>query len=189
MTSNSANTARRPTLALTVFGLLLSLGTFHIYESSACAQKGSAEPDWYPIGYNFHTWTGEVIAFDNDQRTLTLQSKSGKNAETFVASIPNAPYQWRRDIRKSRVLDFPYDMKFPSQRYVYVGQGVAASIVPDGAPSEVRVPNPPASDVIDDFSQFKGRKIMVFYTERERDVNGQKVKYNDVWRVRVLDKK
>ena len=30
---------------------------------------------------------------------------------------------------------------------------------------------------------------MVFYTERERDVNGQKVKYNDVWRVRVLDKK
>jgi len=134
MTSNSANTARRPTLALTVFGLLLSLGTFHIYESSACAQKGSAEPDWYPIGYNFHTWTGEVIAFDNDQRTLTLQSKSGKNAETFVASIPNAPYQWRRDIRKSRVLDFPYDMKFPSQRYVYVGQGVAASIVPDGGP-------------------------------------------------------
>ena len=171
--------------------LCLSVLLFGIQGShlSAVAQKGSAEADWYPLGYNFHTWTGEVIAFDNDQRTLTLQSKSGKNAETFVASIPDKPYQWRRDVRKSRVLDFPYDMKFTSQRYVYVGPGLAASIVPDGAPSEVRVPNPPATDVIDEFSQFKGRKIMVFYTEREREVNGQKVKYNDVWRIRVLDKK
>jgi hypothetical protein len=28
------------------------------------AQKGKAEPDYYPLGYSGDTWTGEVTAFD-----------------------------------------------------------------------------------------------------------------------------
>jgi hypothetical protein len=34
-----------------------------------------------------------------------------------------------------------------------------------------------------------GRSIVVYYTVRGREVNGQKVKYNDVWRIRVIPKK
>ena len=169
--------------------LLFSIAVFCGLPKIAFAQKGTAESDWYPMGYGGDTWTGEVTAFDNEQRALTLTHGSGKNVQTFVASIPNLPYQWRRDARKSRVIDFPYDKNRPVQIYRYVGPGFAASIVPEGAPAEVRVPNPPASDVIDDFAQFKGRTIVVFYTPREREVNGQKVKFNDVWRILVMPAK
>ena len=138
------------------------------------------------MGYTGDTWTGEVTAFDNEQRTLTLTHGSGKNTQTFVASIPDLPYQWRRDARNSRVIDFPYDKNRPVQIYRYVGPGFAASLLPEGAPAEVRVPNPPASDVINDFAQFKGRKIVVFYIPREREVNGKAMKYNEVWRILVM---
>jgi hypothetical protein len=175
---------------LTLIGLLTGLAALHAMSPTVSSQKGKAESDWYPVGYNGDTWTGEVIAFDNGLRTLTISRGSGKNAETFIASIPDAPYQWRRDARKNRVIDFPYDRGATSQHYKYVAEGKAADLVPEGAEGEIRVPNPPASDVITDFAQFKGRKIVVFYTPRVHEVNGQKVKYNDVWRIRVLpDKK
>jgi hypothetical protein len=178
---------RRPGKALVVVvALLFVLVAFHASSNIAFAQKGTAESDYYPMGYSGDIWTGEVVAFDNEQRTLTLTHSSGKNAQTFVASIPDAPYQWRRDGRNSRVIDFAYDKNVQVQRYKHVGPGFAASVLPEGAQAEVRVPNPPASDVITDFAQFKGRKIVVFYTPREREVNGQKVKYNDVWRIRVI---
>jgi hypothetical protein len=172
-----------------IIGLLSGFAALQALTPAGSAQKGTAESDWYPVGYTGDTWAGEVTAFDNDQRTLTLSHGSGKNAATFVASIPDAPYQWRRNARKARVIDFPYDKTAPAQNYVYRGTGFAADFVPEGTEGEVRVPNPPASDVITDFSQFKGRKVMVFYTTREREVNGQKVKYNDVWRIQVMDKK
>jgi hypothetical protein len=152
-------------------------------------QKGAAESDYYPVGYSGDTWTGEVTAFDNDRRTLTLTYTSGKNVQTFVASIPNAPYEWAHDVRKSRVLDFPYDKRALFQRFVFVGPGVAASIVPDGSPAEVKRPNPPSENVITDFADFMGRQIIVYYTPREREANGQKVKYNDVWRIRIISGK
>jgi len=47
-------------------------------------------------------------------------------------------------------------------------------------------PNPPASNVISDFGDFMGRRVTVYYTVRERKVNGVKEKYNDVWRIRIL---
>ena len=169
-----------------VVALLFGLVPYPSSSNIAFAQKGAAESDYYPMGYSGDIWTGEVVAFDNEQRTLTLTHGSGKNAQTFVASIPDAPYQWRRDGSNSRVIDFPYDKGIAVQRYKYVGPGSAASILPEGAPAEVRVPNPPASDVITDFAQFKGRKIVVYYTPRELEVNAQKVKYNDVWRIRVI---
>jgi len=152
------------------------------------AQKGTVEPDWYPVGYGGATWAGEVTAFDNDHRTLTLTHGKGKDAETFVATIPDAPYQWRRDSRNARVIDFPYDPTRSTQTYKYRGLGAVADMLPENGPAEVYVPNPPASDVITDFSQFKGRKIVVFYTARERQVNSQTIKYNDVWRIRVEKK-
>jgi hypothetical protein len=155
------------------------------------SQKGIAEqPEYYPVGYSGSTWTGEVTAFDNDKRTLTLTYTSGNDAQVFIASIPDAPYEWVRDSHKSRVLDFPYDKRAAVQTLVYTGPGFAATLVPDGAPDKVVRPNPPTANVITDFAQFMGRHITVYYTSREREANGATVKYNDVWRIRVIpDKK
>jgi hypothetical protein len=155
----------------------------------ALAQRGKAGPDYYPMGYSGDTWTGEVTALDNEHRTLTLTYGSGKNIQTFVASIPDAPYEWRRDIRNARVLDFPYDKKAKTQMFKYEGSGTAASTLPDsgGNPSGMKVrPNPPDSNRITDLSDFMGRRIIVYYTTREQKVGGNKVKYNDVWRILVL---
>jgi len=66
-----------------------------------------------------------------------------------------------------------------------MGPGFAATPLLEDAPAKVQRPNPPASNVITDFAAFKGRRITVYYTPAAREVNGLKVKYNDVWRVRI----
>lgn len=153
------------------------------------AQKGTAEPDYYPMGYSGDTWTGEVTAFDNERRTLTLTHTSGKKALTFVASIPDAPYEWGRDARNFRVVDFPYNKQSEYQTFKYTGPGKAATILPGAGSGMQRRPNPPASNMISDLAEFKGHSITVYYTTRERKVNGEMEKYNDVWRVRILPAK
>src|SRR5690349_8510389 len=159
---------------------------FLILSSSvSIAQKGQAEADYYPIGYPGNTWTGEVTAFDNEHRTLTLTY--GKDKLTFIATIPDAPYDWRRNGRNERVLDFPYDPKLKSQMYKYDGPGRAGSLLPEGDESSgtKRVPNPPDSNRLTDLSEFVGRTITVYYTTREREQPSGRLKYNDVWRVKV----
>ena len=42
--------------------------------------------------------------------------------------------------------------------------------------------SPPASNVMTDLTGLMGQEITVYYTTRERKVNGMKEKYNDVWR-------
>jgi hypothetical protein len=37
-----------------------------------------------------------------------------------------------------------------------------------------------------DFSQFMGHTITVYYTTRERIVDGKKEEYKDVWRIRIV---
>ena len=59
---------------------------------------------------------------------------------TFVATVPDAPYEWTRDR-------------------------------------------------IDDLSDFKGRLITVYYTPRERKEGDARVKYNEVWRIKVFSSK
>lgn len=171
-------------LFFALFCLILCAG-------ASVAQKGKAEPDYFPLGYAGAIWTGEVTAFDNERRTLTLTPSSGDKTVTFVASIPDAPYEWRRDGRNFRVVDFPYNKQGKYQTFKYNGSGEVASILPDGAPStgiEQR-PNPPDSNVISDFTQFMGRRVTVYYTARERETSSGKEKYNDVWRIRILDAK
>jgi hypothetical protein len=157
------------------------------------AQKGKADPDYYPMGYSGDTWTGEVIAVDNSLRTLTLTfaDAGGNNLLTFVASIPDAPYEWRRDGRNFRVVDFPYNKEAKYQVFKYVGPGDAASILPGGRADSgmERRPSPPDKNVISELAEFMGRRITVYYTSRERTVNGNKEKYNDVWRIRILSGK
>src|SRR5258708_3020198 len=135
-----------------------------LYSGVSLAQKGKAEPDYYPLGYSGDTWTGQVTAFDNEQRTLTLTY--GKDKLTFIATIPDAPYEWRRNGRNERVLDFPYDKKSKVQIFKYEGPGLAASLLPEGDNSggTKRLPNPPDSNRIPDLSDFVGRTIALYYT-------------------------
>jgi hypothetical protein len=114
---------------------------------------------------------------------------------TFVASIPDAPYEWARNINNARVLDFPYDKKASIQVFKFEGPGKAASMIPETGVGVqpingmMRRPNPPDANRITDFADFMGREVVVYYTERERKVNGATEKYNDVWRVLILGKK
>jgi hypothetical protein len=167
--------------------LFVLIACLILYAQVSVAQKGRADADYYPLGYPGDTWTGEVTAFDNEQRTLTLTYTSGGKMQTFVASIPNAPYERGRDAQKFRVIDFPYDKEAQYQTFLYMGPGGAGMLLPSGdMTGKQRRASPPASNVISDFSDFKGRRITVFYTTRERKVNSAKEKYNDVWRIRIL---
>jgi hypothetical protein len=158
--------------------------------SPIVAQKGKAQADYYPLGYTGDTFTGKVTAFDNEQRTLTLSYVKGKDTITFIAVIPDAPYEWTRNVRNERVLDFPFDKKSQYQVFKYAAFGdssAAGHMLPetDTAGGMKRRPNPPDSNRITDFSQFMGRNITVYFTSREQTLNGAKTKYNDVWRIKV----
>ena len=169
-----------------VLKLLALLAVAMFTSISVAAQKGKAGADYYPLGYTGNTWTGKVTAVDNVQRTLTLTASKGKNTETFIAVIPDAPYEWT----SRRVVDFPYDKKAKSQVFKYASfadSDAAGILAPMGFPTGMKTrPNPPDTNRINDFSEFLGREVAVFYTSRERTVDGKKVKYNDVWRIRIL---
>ncbi len=171
--------------------LLVAVICINVWVGIALAQKGKAEPDYYPLGYSGDTWTGEVTAFDNDLRTLTLTYTKDKKELTFVVSIPDAPYEWRRDARNFRVVDFPYDKTVNIQTFKYVGKGEGAAVIVPGGPSVgiQKRANPPSSNVINDLIEFMGRSITVYYTVQERKVGSEKEKYNDVWRIRILPAK
>lgn len=51
------------------------------------AQKGTAEPDYYPQGFNGETWTGEVTSTDDGKREITLTYKKKDKEETFVGIL------------------------------------------------------------------------------------------------------
>jgi hypothetical protein len=171
--------------------LFVAFACLILFSAVSAAQKGKADPDYYPIGYSGDTWTGEVTAFDNDQRTLTLTYVKDKKVSTFVASVPDAPYEWGNDARNFRVVDFPYDKEGKVQLYTYVGAMNSAGYVMQSGPTKAtqRRPNPPAENVIDDLAQFVTSKVTVYYTIRERKVDGKTEKYNDVWRIRMLPPK
>jgi hypothetical protein len=182
---------------MTMKRLLAALACAAACAAPSFAQKGKAAGDFYPMGYDGDVWAGEVTAFDNAARTLTLTHRNGKKEQTFVATLPDAPYEWTRDIHNARVLDFPYDKKSKTQVFKYDGPGRAATVMPDsgGVPGAqglsqiLRRPNPPDENRITDLSDFKGRRILVYYTVREREAGGVREKYNDVWRVKVLSGK
>jgi hypothetical protein len=168
--------------------LCIAMSCLILCTATSLAQKGKADADYYPLGYSGDTWTGEVTAFDNDHRTLTLTYTQGKKVVTFVASISDAPYEWGRDAHNFRVVDFPFNKKANFQTFKYVGWGEGAGdFAPDEASALIQKrPNPPASNVITNLAEFMGRNITVYYTTQECLMGGKKEKYNDVWRIRIL---
>jgi uncharacterized protein YdbL (DUF1318 family) len=63
-----------------VFGGLLSPRT-------TLAQRGTAESGYWPMGYNGDTWTGEVVAVNDDTREVTLRYTKGKKTQTFIGEL------------------------------------------------------------------------------------------------------
>ncbi|HEX8196078.1 MAG TPA: hypothetical protein VF571_07820 [Pyrinomonadaceae bacterium] len=68
-------------ILLFIFTLLLFLS------SVSLAQKGTAEPDYYPQGYGGETWSGEVTAINEDTREFTLTYRNGDKTQTFVGVL------------------------------------------------------------------------------------------------------
>jgi hypothetical protein len=51
------------------------------------AQKGTAEPDYYPMNYAGETWTGEVTLVSEEKREFTLTYKKGEKEQTFIGVL------------------------------------------------------------------------------------------------------
>ncbi len=64
-----------------VFSFLL------LFSQAFFAQKGTAEPDYYPSGYSGDIWMGVVTAVDEATREFTLTYKKGDKEQTFVGIL------------------------------------------------------------------------------------------------------
>ena len=69
--------------------LCMIIGFLVIFVGSSSAQQGTAEPDYYPMGYFGDTWTGEVTFVNDDTREFTLTYKKGNKVQTFIGVLPN----------------------------------------------------------------------------------------------------
>jgi len=77
--------------------------------ANAHAQKGAAEPDYYPMGYNGDTWTGEVTATDDGKREITLSYKKKDKEETFIGVLEEGYSVKMKDgsMRELKVSEIP----------------------------------------------------------------------------------
>jgi hypothetical protein len=68
--------------------LSMALAFLILCAGVSMAQKGTAEPDYYPPGYNGDTWTGEVTTVNEDTREFTLTYAKGDKTQTFIGVLP-----------------------------------------------------------------------------------------------------
>jgi hypothetical protein len=68
--------------------LFAALAFLILFTGVSMAQKGTAEPDYYPQGYSGDTWTGEVTSINEDTREFTLTYTKGDKSQTFVGVLP-----------------------------------------------------------------------------------------------------
>ena len=120
--------------------LLLVLGTLIISASMSLGQKGTAEPDYYPMNYTGDTWTGVVTAVNEDTRELTLTYKKKDKEESFVGVLPKG-----------------YTHKMA-----------------DGTEREIKL------------ADLMGTQLRVYYMSKTKKVKDQKIKYNDVFKIKIL---
>jgi hypothetical protein len=67
---------------------VLALAMIFLCTGISVAQHGTAEPDYYPSGFNGDTWTGEVTAVTEDTREFTLTYTKDTHTQTFVGILP-----------------------------------------------------------------------------------------------------
>lgn len=68
--------------------LLLALALCIFCTGAAYAQKGTAEPGNYPVGYHGDIWTGDVTSVNEDTREFTLTYIKKDKTQTFVGVLP-----------------------------------------------------------------------------------------------------
>ena len=68
--------------------LLVVAVLLFVCTGASMAQKGTAEPGYYPSGYSGDTWSGEVTSVNEDTREITLTYKKGDKEQTFVGVVP-----------------------------------------------------------------------------------------------------
>src|SRR2546428_5016533 len=118
--------------------LLVAVALCFIWAGMASAQKGTAEPGFYPGGFQGDTWTGEVTSINEDTREFTLTYTRKDKTQTFVGVLPKG---YRYQIKGGKY----YEPKM---------------------------------------SNLKGAFVKAYYVEKERKVNGQKIKWNDVFDIK-----
>jgi hypothetical protein len=67
--------------------VILNLALILLCTGISIAQHGTAEPDYYPSGFNGDTWSGEVTAANEDTREFTLTYTKGNDTQTFVGVL------------------------------------------------------------------------------------------------------
>jgi hypothetical protein len=68
--------------------LLISFFFIFLFCGISTAQKGTAEPDYYPQGYvGGSTWSGVVTSVDTDKQEITLTYFNKKKEETFTGVL------------------------------------------------------------------------------------------------------
>ena len=120
--------------------LLLLTVVMVISTAVSLAQKGTAEPDYYPQNYSGDTWTGVVTSVNEDTREFTLTYKKNDKEETFVGNLPKG-----------------YTHKMA-----------------DGTNQEIKL------------ADLMGVKLRAYYMSKTKKVNDQKIKYNDVFKIKIL---
>jgi len=83
--------------------LVLSVALTLLCTGISVAQHGTAEPDYYPSGFNGDTWTGEVTAVTEDTREFTLTYTKGTDTKTFVGLLPQGYTVKMKDGRNHEV--------------------------------------------------------------------------------------
>ena len=68
--------------------LLLVIAVVFAFAGASADQKGTAEPDYYPMNYADETWTGEVTSANEATREFTLTYKRKDKDKTFVGVLP-----------------------------------------------------------------------------------------------------
>ena len=120
--------------------LLVIIVVIFLFAGVTAAQKGTAESDYYPMGYFGDTWTGAVTSVNEETREFTLTYKKKDKDETFVGVLPKG-----------------YTVKMK-----------------DGSDHEVKL------------AELMGMRVKAYYMTKTRKVDDQKVKTNEVFKIRFL---
>lgn len=65
----------------------IAFGACFLLSGPIWAQHGNAENGYYPSGYHGDTWSGVVVAVNDQTREVTLEYKKGDRVERFVGTM------------------------------------------------------------------------------------------------------
>jgi hypothetical protein len=112
--------------------LALTLTFVFAAACAAAAQKGTAEPDYYPMGFNGDTWTGVVTEVSEDTREFTLTYKKGEKEQSFVGILAKPYIVKMKDGRD-------HDVKMEELKGLRIRAYYIAKSQKDGSGAKVKV--------------------------------------------------